>query len=218
MSDTFDISAPDSVARPYEQVGKETLRIRQQWEHYRTLFYEGEERIELLLERTGSFFKVLQETYLDDTILSVVRIIEEEKRHDKYVLSRSKDAVEDDGRENLASDLSSRLNEIRNLRPALKKRRDKLIAHRDKDALEGDVEFPDLSPGEIEEVLTHTEDFLNQIDAEYDDSEVAYEALVKTSGADALITSLKQAIDYVDAIQEGEVPIERFCNSEYYSA
>jgi len=74
MSDTFSISAPDPVDKLYQHLAEETLRIRQQWGHYQTLFREGKKRRELLAEHTGSFFQVLQDVYLDDTILSIVRI------------------------------------------------------------------------------------------------------------------------------------------------
>jgi hypothetical protein len=220
MSDTFGISAPGPIDTLYQQLAEETLRIRQQWEHYQTLFREGRKRRELLAERTGSFFQVLQDVYLDDTILSLVRITEDPNimGHDTVVVKRLRDAVAEDGRGELAEDLSSRLEEIDDLRFALEERRKKLIAHRDKEALEGDYELPPLSLDQIEEILTHVENFLNTVCSKYDDSEVAYSSLVEISGADALVAALKQAVDYEDALQEGVISRERFRDSRYYEA
>jgi hypothetical protein len=100
MSDTFTISAPTPIDTLYQQLAEETLRIRQQWGHYRTLLHEGQKRRELLAERTGSFFQVLRDVYLDDTILSLVRITEDPitMGHDNVVLKRLRDAVAEDGR------------------------------------------------------------------------------------------------------------------------
>jgi len=220
MSDTFGISAPDPVDTLYRQLGEETLRIRQQWGHYQTLFREGRKRRELLAERTGSFFQVLKGVYLDDTILSLVRITEDPNvmGHDTVVIERLRDAVADDGRDELAEELSGRLEEIDDLRFALEERRKKVIAHRDKDALEGNYQFPPLPMDQIEEALNQIEEFLNAVYGEYDASEVAYSSLVEISGADALVAALKQAVDYEDALQEGVISYERFQDSRYYEA
>lgn len=110
------------------------------------------------------------------------------------------------------------MEEIDDLRSALEERRKKLIAHRDKDALLGDYEFSPLPSDQIEKVLTRVESFLNAVSGEYDDSEVAYEALVEVSGANALIAALKQAVDYEDALQEGVISLERFQESRYHGA
>ncbi|MFB6247406.1 MAG: hypothetical protein ABEL97_02420, partial [Salinibacter sp.] len=218
MSDTFDISAPDPVDTLYQHLAEETLRVRQQWGHYRTLFHEGRERRELLAERTGSFFQVLRGAYLDDMILSLVRITEDPSTmgHDNVVLKRLQHAVAEDGRGELAEELSSRLREIDDLCSPLEERRQKLIAHRDKDALMGDHELSPLPFDRIEKVLARVEDFLNAVSGEYDDSEVAYEALVEVGGADALVSALKHAVDYEDALQEGVISLERFQESRYY--
>lgn len=220
MSDTFGLSAPGPIDTLYRQLAEETLRIRQQWRHYRTLFHEGQKRRELLAERTGSFFQVLRDVYVDDTILSLVRITERPSvmGHDTVVLKRLQGAVAEDDRGELAEELSSRLQEIDDLRFALEERRKKLIAHRDKDALLGDYELPPLPFHQIEEVLTRVESFLNAVCQEYDDSQVAYEALIEMSGADALITALKQALDYEDAVQQGVISPERFQESRYHGA
>lgn len=220
MGDDFGISAPGPIDRLYRQLARETLRIRQQWGHYRTLLHEGRKRRELLAEQTASFFRVLFDTYLDDTILAIARITEEPEfgGHENVVLKRLRDAVAEDGRGELAEELSGRLEEIDDLRSALEDRRNKLIAHRDKDALEGDYELSPLSSDQIERALTSIEEFLNAVCGEYDDSEVAYESLVEISGADALVSALKRAVDYEDALQEGIISRERFRDSRYYSA
>lgn len=220
MSKLHDISAPPPIDWLYKQLGSETIRIRQQWIYYETLYLQGEKRRELLAERTLEFFRRLQRTYWDDIVLSIVRLTEDPvvAGHDTVVLKRLESAVEDDGRADLAEELSERLDKINDLRSSLEDARNRLIAHRDKEALVNgeDLSLPSLN--EIETALTGVEGFLNAVCRAYDNSSVGYDALIDSSGAEALIAGLKQAVDYEDALQEGVIPPERPLKSPYSDA
>jgi hypothetical protein len=71
----------------------------------------------------------------------------------------------------------------------------------------------------IEEALSLVRDFMNKIEAHYNDSEMGYEHfLVTSSDGDALLAVVRNGLRYEELVEEGVVPYDDWHRGKWKDA
>lgn len=216
---------PVDVKEIFGPLSNEILWINAGWNRFKKIYCGDEEslemdprRIELLTAVASTFFGELQGTLLDSVVLGISRLLDPKEMgpYENFVLERLEDRVRERGDVGLANQLAEERNDLKDYCEPLRDNRDKKIAHWDRDFdAPGTI---DLRPDRIEGALSKVADFMNKVKVHYTSAETGYQAPIVTGDADALIVALKKAVDYDDAVDEGEIPRDRLRNSRYWDA
>ena len=70
----------------------------------------------------------------------------------------------------------------------------------------------------IEDALEEIRTFMNAVQGYFADSETGYEHFVMKADAESLVVSLKKAVEYDDAVDEGLISRKRLRESRYWDA
>ena len=212
---------PDEVEPVFESLQDDLVWLHGRWKLYRQLYGVSELRIELLNETASSFFHQLQNTLLDDVTLSIARMTEKKEvaGRENLVLAQLIDKLDKSEFSELRSRLEEQLDEIEKVCEPLRKNRHRLIAHRDLEAAISDSEdLPGISRAMIEDALEEIRTFMNAVQGYFADSETGYEHFVMKADAESLVVSLKKAVEYDDAVDEGLISRKRLRESRYWDA
>jgi hypothetical protein len=197
---------PAKLRPLYDSVNNEVIWIHAKWKVHRQVFAGGQEDIDLLNRYATFFFRVVQQTLFENTLLSISRLTDPAKTRGKE--NRSLEAFIhqvnrfDDG--DLEAGLTQDLAEIRRLCEPFRDWRNRRIAHSDlPTALKVDTEpLPGISRASIEEALAAIRKFMNRINAFFFDSETAYEHFSTMTGGDQLLVLLARADKSIREEQE----------------
>jgi len=211
---------PDELEPIFEGLQDDLVWLHGRWKLYRQLYAESELRIELLNETASSFFYQLQNTLLDDVILSIARMTERKEiaGRENLVLAQIIDKLDDSKHSDLQGRLERQLAKIEEVCKPLRKNRHQLIAHRDLEAAISDTDVPGISRAQVEEALSAIRKFMNTIQGYFADSETGYDNFIMQADANSLVAALKRAFDYNDAVEEGLIPRRRIRESKYWDA
>lgn len=166
------------------------------WQQYRILFAHTDQRVDLLNEAAGFFFKVVQDVMWEDVLLHVARLTDPPKSAGKANLTihRLPDLVTDSV---LASEVRA-LAESASLKCAFAREwRHRHLAHRDLDLALDRVHalpLPPVSRLAVTEALGSISSALNRVESHYFDSHVAFEHFVAHDDANALVYYLAKAV------------------------
>lgn len=116
---------PDDVVPIFERLQDDLVWLHGRWKLYRHLYGVSELRIELLNETASSFFHQLQNTLLDDVILSISRMTEKKKvaGRENLVLAQLIQKLDESEFSDLLSRLEKQLDEIEKACEPLRKNR-----------------------------------------------------------------------------------------------
>lgn len=169
----------------------EVTWLHAKWLEYRKLFAKSEERIELLNETAGFFFKIVQDTLWENVILQIARLTDPpvQQGFANLTLRRIPKAA--------TSELLQK--ELRALEKIVLERsvfarqwRNKRLAHTDLDlAISGKaVPLPGISRQQVEEALDSFRTIMNHWYGSVIDSEIAYDHFIAHDDADSLVYHL----------------------------
>ena len=70
----------------------------------------------------------------------------------------------------------------------------------------------------IENALETIRDYMNAIEAHYNDSEWGYDDFILNHGSEALLATLRAGLRYEELVQEGALPFDDWCKGEWSDA
>jgi hypothetical protein len=194
----------------YHALWNELAWVESKWVEYVELYGTNESRIDLLNQAAGHFFKIVQDSLWDDTLLHIARLTDPAKSMGKENLSIKKLplSISDDSLRKKVSELIGLADTKTDF---CRDRRNRRIAHRDfRLAMKTGAEpLLPASRSMVREALNSLADVLNAVSCHYLDSTTEYEHAISSNGAAQLL----YVID--DGLRESEKRNSRIRNGEY---
>jgi hypothetical protein len=172
----------------YSALWQQVAGLHHKWEQYVVLFGTKESRVQLLNASAGQFFRVLQDTLWDDTLLHIARLTDSAKSAGKSNLSirRLPDLIDDEPTK-LA--VTARVDEALQASEFCRDWRNRHIAHRDLELALKRGPNP-LKPGSREKVrkaMEALEAVLNTVSEHYLESTTSFNLGATAGGALSLL-------------------------------
>ena len=188
---------PVELADVFEELHQHICWLHANWLIFEQLFATGEERVELLNEFAPIFFRLCQDSFSDNVILSIARLTDPPKSAGKdtlsfeQLISKVDSAKYPDLRSTLSqqfADLKTSCQSIRNCRLA---HNDLLIS-----LSLAPNPLPDILKDEVDDVLRRIREFMNVVWAYFNpDSELGYDVIMSNDG-EAIVAALEKAKKY----------------------
>lgn len=172
----------------YSALWQQVAGLHHKWEQYVVLFGTKESRVHLLNASAGQFFRVVQDTLWDDTLLHIARLTDSPKSVGKSNLSvrRLPDLIDDEPTK-LA--VTARIDEALEASEFCRDWRNRHIAHRDLELALKRGPNP-LKPGSREKVrkaMEALETVLNTVSKHYLESTTSFNLGSTAGGALSLL-------------------------------
>lgn len=136
-----DPRIPESVREIFRWLRSEVVWIHGHWIIYRQLYGKSSERVDLLNESAGTFFSLLQNILLHDTVLGIARLTDrsEISGRENLVLSQLVEKLDSTRYADRTKRLTERLVSIEGICEPLRKMRNRKVAHSESsnDSFEG---------------------------------------------------------------------------------
>lgn len=200
----------DDLGSLYHALWNELAWLYSKWAEYVELFGTKPSRIDLLNSAAGQFFRIVQDSLWQDTLLHIARLTDPPKSAGKENLTirRLPHLIEE-------QTLKEKVSELINL--AVEKAefcrdwRNRRIAHKDLGlALSAGAEpLKSASRAQVKEVLGPISDILNAISTHYMDSTTMFEGVGTSGGAASLLYVLD------DGLRAGQERHERLKAGNY---
>lgn len=178
----------------YHALHNEVSWIHAKWLEYRKLFAKSEERIDLLNETAGFFFRVVQDVLWDDVLLHIARLTDpaEQGRFQNLTLPRLAEAFSDT---EVGPELALSVDAVLSKAEFAREWRNRRIAHRDLPlALDSKaMPLPGISRQHVEAVLASIRQAMNLLHREYVGGDMAFELFLTHDDADSLVHHLSLA-------------------------
>jgi hypothetical protein len=177
----------------------DVLWLHMRWNQYRLLYGEKPERIDMLNEAAPVFFRLLQDTLWEQTLLDISRLNDpaQQGKNGKYLnLSLEQLAQSFPSDSPLKAITIERLRDVRNAAAFAVDWRNRRIAHRELNlALQRPVR--PLTPGsrlKVEMALSRIDDLMNEINKHYLDSTIIFAGMDMQGDATQLLYRLRDGI------------------------
>jgi len=174
----------------------ELVHLHDTWEQYRKLYGHSEDRVKLLNTSARSFFALLQRLLIRDVILSISRLTDPPKSKGKsnLVLSLLLEDPRLSDRPDLKEELTSGINEAKQLSQPVREHRNRYIAHLDHATAIGapDDPLPSIPGASVDELITRMETLYHRYRSELDATDSSFE-LSTLGGFDTLLRVLEDA-------------------------
>jgi hypothetical protein len=178
----------------YHALYDEATWLHAKWQQYRILFAESSERIELLNDVAGFFFRVIQDVLWEDIILHIARLTDPPQSvgKDNLTLLRLTDAVES----TLSPEIAILVEQARVGTQFTKVWRNRHLAHRDLGLAVDDraTPLPGISRERVEHALAAIRSVLNKIQVHYWRTTVQFADVISHNDAEILVHYLKIAV------------------------
>lgn len=213
---------PLPIAEVYEELKNEVVWLHARWNCYRELFGHSDRRIELLNESASSFFFIIQDVLLDEVQVALSKLTDPAKsgKLENLSLEQLQTRLELHGDPALALKDRGILDALHVQCTLFRERRNKKLAHFDLTTSLNlaAVPLPGVSRQMIEEALKSVRDYLNAIEAHYNDSEIGYEHFLTSSGAEALVATLKAGLRYEELVQANAISWDDWRRGAWHDA
>jgi hypothetical protein len=206
----------------YDELRSEITWLHGRWLTYRELFAENSQRIELLNECAGTFFYIIQEVLLDEVQVCLSKLTDPASsgKHENLSLEQLQAQLQRYGDPALAAKCRIILDRIHGRCQAFRVRRNKTLAHLD--LLTAMKQIPQPLPGVsrrmIEDALESARDFMNSIEAHYNDSEWGYEHFILNHGSAALLAVVRAGLRYEELVQDRTLPFDDWRKGKWCDA
>lgn len=179
------------------------------WLVFEQLFRQSPEQINLLNRSAGFFFLVIQDVLATDIQLTLSKLADPGKTFGKNNASIEHllNEIEPFCTPETAGNLRRLSQRFKDACVPVQKRRNKLIAHTDRDiALNKVAAPPDVNVTQITEALKALADFMNAVQAHFENSETGYEHFgMRGAGAEDLVWLLRMAERYQLLQKDGTI-------------
>lgn len=180
----------------YHGLYEEVTWLHAKWKQYRILFAESPERIELLNQVAGFFFRVIQDVLWEDVVLHIARLTDPPRSNGKnnLTLFRLEGAVPQHA---LSVEVATLVQRARLAAEFARVWRNRRLAHRDLSLVIGNdvTPLPGISRAEVENALDGIRAVLNKIESHFFQSEAAFQEFSASDDAESLACYLKLAVD-----------------------
>jgi hypothetical protein len=216
------MTIPPGVADVFEELKKEIIWLHARWILYTQLYGKSERRVDLLNESAGTFFYVVQETFLADLHITLSKLSDPAVagRFDNLSLEQLQIRIDGERVSDLSDETRPLLAMFRTRCAPFRELRNKTLAHYDLDtALQRATPLPPTSREMVNGALETLRDYMNAIEGYYEDSETAYNHFVMhASDGDSLAHLLKAGLRYDQLCQEEVINWDDFQQSDWYDA
>lgn len=190
-----EVLGPD-LGPLYHRLWNECAWIHLKWKEYQELFGKSEERVDLLNRTAGAFFRMIQDSLWEDTLLHIARLVDRPSVAGKanLTIQRLPDLVD----EEVHTEMSDLVDAAVEASVFAVDWRNRKIAHRDlKLALaEGAQPLAKATGQGVDVALETIAAALNRIALHYFDSTVIYDAGVGAlTGAEALLHVIRDGVE-----------------------
>lgn len=179
----------------YHALWNELVWLYSKWEEYVELFGTKPSRIELINSAAGRFFRMVQDSFWEDSLLHIARLTDPPKTAGKENLTIRKlpDLIVDG---NLKSRVSNFVDAAVEKAEFCRDWRNRHIAHKDLQlALRTGAEpLKPASRAKVKEVLGSISDVLNALSTHYMDSTTMFEGIGDSGGALSLLYVLDDGL------------------------
>jgi AbiU2 len=191
---------PAELANVFEELNQNISWLHANWLIFEQLFAAGEERVELLNEFAPIFFRLCQDSFSDNVILSIARLTDPPKSMGKDTLSFEQliSKVDPTKYPNLRSTLSQQCADLKACCKSIRDVRNRRLAHNDLHIALGSHSnlLPDILKDEIDDVLRRIRELMNTVWVYFNpDSELGYDVVMPNDG-EAIILALEKAKKY----------------------
>lgn len=193
------------------------LKVR--WKQYQELFGTNPERIDILNEVAGLFFRIIQDGLLEDTLLHICRITDppESAGAENLTIRRLPDLIEDeDFNEEIAGLVDNLVQETQFARDW----RNRRLAHSDLALAmeEGARPLEGVSRERINKTIGSLHQLLHRLSVQYSRQELSMEVITPADDALSLLYVLRDGLAFhrmrMDLLRGGEVSLEEMRNQE----
>lgn len=188
-------SLGSGLGRIFHRLANECSWLHWKWGEYVTLFGSKPERIDLLNESAGAFFRIVQDSLWEDVLLHIARLTDAPSSagKDNLTLRRLPPLVVPEVR----AEVDRLLNECMEESAFARDWRNRHIAHRDLLLAldEGTVPLTHASRLVVGTALESIARLLNSIESHYRKSEVAYELASPLENAESLLYVLRDGLE-----------------------
>jgi len=217
-----DPRIPESLREIFRELSSAVVWLHGHWIIYRQLYAKSSERVELLNESAGTFFSLLQNILLHDTVLAIARLTDrsESRGRENLVLSQLVEKLDSSSYPDLMGRLKASLGAVDRKCEVFRKKRNRQVAHSDlMAALKVESEpLPGVSREMVEDALKAIRDYMNEFEVYFCKNTMIYEHFIMDSDGETLIWQLKRAADYREGLADGSIPRERMLRSRYRTA
>jgi len=180
----------------YHQLWNECAWVHLKWQEHQELFGKSEERVDLLNRAAGAFFRMIQDSLWEDTLLHIARLVDRTSVAGKanLTIQRLPDLVD----ETIQSETRDLVNAAVEASGFAVDWRNRRIAHRDlKLALaEGVQPLANATTRGVDAALEAIAAALNRLELHYFDSTVMYEAGIGAlTGAESLLYVIRDGVE-----------------------
>ena len=191
---------PVELADVFEELHQQISWLHANWLIFEQLFATGEERVELLNEFAPIFFRLCQDSFSDNVILSIARLTDPPKSAGKDTLSFEQLIAKVDSAKypDLRSTLSQQFTDLKTSCQSIRNVRNRRLAHNDLlIALSLDPNpLPDILKDEVDDILRRIRELMNAVWAYFNpDSELGYDVIMPNDG-EAIVAALEKAKKY----------------------
>lgn len=197
----------------YHALYNEVAWLHAKWLQYRQLYAKSPERITLLNDVSGFFFRIVQEVFWKDVILHLARLTDPPESVGKANLTLRRLP-----KANIESSLAEEVHKLVEVAASqssfAREWRNRHLAHKDL-ALALDVgaePLPRVSRQNVEDALSAVRDVLNRLAGHYLDTTVAFEHFISRDDGEALVYHLRVAAHIEklrrECLLEGKLSLE----------
>ena len=179
----------------YNALWNEVAWLHAKWHEYKGLYGEKPERLELLNRAAGLFFRIVQDSLWEDTLLHLARLTDPPRSAGRQNLTVSQlPALVDDLA--LREQLEALVTETQSKTQFARDWRNRHIAHRDlaKALGEGAEPLASASRNHVDEALQALVTFLNKLNTFYLKSTLVFDVITPTTGGVALFYVLRDGL------------------------
>lgn len=193
----------EELGSVYYCLWQELAWLSSKWNEYRTLYGTKPSRIELLNNAAPHFFRVVQDSLWEDTVLHIARLTDPPKSIGKDNLSVQQlpGLVSD---QKLSAELVGLLDSAKQASEFCRDWRNRRLAHRDLDLALGGSAFA-LKPGSREKVgkaLAALADILDAISRQYLNSATMFDMGANIGGGESLLRVINDGLKAEESRRE----------------
>ena len=214
---------PAPVAEVYDELKIEVTWLHGRWIIYQQLFDESDRRIKMLNECASAFFYIIQDVLQGEVQVSLSKLTDPASRgtHDNLSLEQLQRRLEKHGDNGLAGPNTADPDTLHLKCQPFRAWRNRQLAHLDlpTSIRSSTNSLPGVSRQMIEEALSLVRNFMNKIEAHYNNGEIGYEHFLFTSSdGDALLAVVRNGLRYEELVEEGVVPYDDWRRGKWKDA
>jgi len=195
----------EPIKQIFDAIDLEVSFLHAKWKIFNQLYGDNKDSIELLNEVSPNFFRIIQDTLVDSVIITLSRLTDPsttrigENSRENLTFERLLESVDSVKYPTLISNLKKTLESLKISCKEIRIQRNRRIAHLDLKSIiiisEDDI-LPHVTKNMVEEVLKLCRVFMNDISANYSDSEKAYELVSLNDDGRTMLVHLKKSRAY----------------------